>query len=233
MWTDALRENRNTELSMRMVSLIRRFAPEASTGLDVGAFYGEIAARLAGETGVEFAGIEPRLEHSSEEHEGVKITKAGAENIPFGNATFDIVTLISVYEHFPPPTRRRCLSEIYRVLKPGGVLIGQMPNMYYPIEPHSMLPLQSYLPAKVGEMYFWRFKKREWKGGAVDWYRVGPRQLKKDASAAGFRDLLVQRSNYSIEVIPHGLRRLYPLMQAFPPSFDFVFRKGEGPATSG
>lgn len=233
MWTEALRENRDKELSARVGSLIRQFAPGAASGLDVGAFFGEITARLERETGVEFVGIDPRLEHSAEEHQGIKITRAGAQSIPFGDESFDVVTLLSVYEHFPPSTRRQCLSEIYRVLKPGGALVGQMPNMYYPIESHSMLPFQSYLPPKLGQKYFQRFKAREWKGGDVDWFRVGPRQLKKDAAAVGFQDPLVYRSNYSIEVIPHRWRRLYPLMRAFPPTFDFVFRRPAHSANSG
>ncbi len=233
MWTEALRENRDKELSARVGSLIRRFAPGAASGLDVGAFAGDITARLEVETGIEFAGIDPRLKQAVEEHQGITITRAGAQSIPFGDGTFDVVTLLSVYEHFPPPTRRQCLSEIYRVLKPGGALVGQMPNMYYPIESHSMLPFQSYLPAELGRRYFHRFKAREWKEGDVDWFRVGPRQLKRDAAAVGFRDPLVYRSNYSIEVIPHRWRRFYPLMRAFPPTFDFVFRKPAAPAVSG
>lgn len=69
-------------------------------------------------------------------------------------------------------------------------------------------------------------------GGDVDWFRVGPRQLRKVALAVGFRESVVYRASYSIEVIPHRWRRLYPLVRAFPTSFDFVFRKRAHPTAS-
>jgi SAM-dependent methyltransferase len=222
---EALHLRRNAELAKRITSLIRRFHPEASTGLDVGAQTGDITSKLAEESGVKFVGIEPSLELSCMEFRGVKIVRAGAESLPFSDGAFDLATLISVYEHLNPLTRALCLSEICRILKPGGVLIGQIPNMYFPIEPHSRLLLQSYLPSQVGEKYFRRFAKVPWRHYGVSWHRVGPRRLKTDARKAGFRDLLVLRSNYSIAAIPRRFRRLYPLLQIFPLNFDFVFRK--------
>jgi len=49
------------------------------------------------------------------------------EELPFSNAFFDVVTCIAVLEHvFNPPN---ALDEIYRVLKPGGMFIVQVPNI--------------------------------------------------------------------------------------------------------
>jgi len=44
-----------------------------------------------------------------------------AHELPFGNETFDIVTAIEVLEHLEKP--KKVLSEIKRVLKPGGKFI--------------------------------------------------------------------------------------------------------------
>jgi len=52
----------------------------------------------------------------------------GAEAMPFGDAEFDCVTCIEVLEHIPTAVRRRALEEIYRVLKPGGQLMLQVPH---------------------------------------------------------------------------------------------------------
>src|SRR5208282_6419691 len=41
-------------------------------------------------------------------------------------ASFDVVTLTDVIEHVPQPSG--LLSEIYRVLRPGGVLLIVTPN---------------------------------------------------------------------------------------------------------
>lgn len=43
--------------------------------------------------------------------------------IGFPDATFDLVTCISVLEHIPPPHDRRALRELLRVLKPGGLFV--------------------------------------------------------------------------------------------------------------
>lgn len=222
-----LQDVRIEELGSRIASLIHRYAPRATRALDVGAQHGEMALRLVDETGISFTGIEPFLSLPTEDHGAVKVIRAGAEDIPYPEGSFDLVTLISVYEHFAPSIRRRCISEIHRVLKPEGVLIGQIPNMYYPIESHSRLPFQSYLPARVGEKYVLRFSKTPWRHVGVNWYRVGPKMLRADATAAGFRDPMVLRSNYSINAVPRRFRRFYPLTRAFPLNFDFVFRKVE------
>ncbi len=48
------------------------------------------------------------------------------DNIPFGKDTFDIVYLMQVFEHIRNP--HVFLDELFRVLKPGGVLFMAMPN---------------------------------------------------------------------------------------------------------
>jgi ubiquinone/menaquinone biosynthesis C-methylase UbiE len=78
--------------------------------------------------------------------------KGFADQIPFDNETYDVVvTLISVYEHLLPRQRLASLKEINRVLKGKGILARQISNMYFPIEVHSKLPFQSYLPKPLAE----------------------------------------------------------------------------------
>lgn len=48
-----------------------------------------------------------------------------AHNLPFGASTFDTVLCTEVLEHVPEPSQ--VLSEVNRVLKPGGVLILTVP----------------------------------------------------------------------------------------------------------
>ncbi|HEV7165163.1 MAG TPA: class I SAM-dependent methyltransferase [Gammaproteobacteria bacterium] len=51
-----------------------------------------------------------------------------AVRLPFRNATADSVLLLDVLEHLPSPDA--AISEAARVLKPGGLLILQVPFMY-------------------------------------------------------------------------------------------------------
>lgn len=54
----------------------------------------------------------------------VRITQANAAVLPFPDAYFDTVYTISALEHFADEDELACVREIYRVLKPGGVLVG-------------------------------------------------------------------------------------------------------------
>lgn len=50
--------------------------------------------------------------------------RATVLDLPFPEKTFDLVTAMESIEHFSPADITRYLSEITRVLKPGGMLIG-------------------------------------------------------------------------------------------------------------
>jgi SAM-dependent methyltransferase len=49
--------------------------------------------------------------------------QADALNLPFPDDTFDLVTSSFAFEHFLPAEKPALLSQIYRVLKPGGRII--------------------------------------------------------------------------------------------------------------
>ena len=51
-----------------------------------------------------------------------------SEDIPFKDGEFDVVVFSEVMEHLRFP--RRALEEIVRVLKPGGRVVGSVPNAF-------------------------------------------------------------------------------------------------------
>jgi SAM-dependent methyltransferase len=51
-----------------------------------------------------------------------------AEALPFDEESFDVVVLGELLEHLPLPGRT--VAEAGRVLRPGGVLVGSVPNGY-------------------------------------------------------------------------------------------------------
>jgi SAM-dependent methyltransferase len=59
-----------------------------------------------------------------------------AEDLKFKDACFDAVVIIEVLEHLP--FDRKAISEISRVLKPGGILILTAPNKWFPFETHGI-----------------------------------------------------------------------------------------------
>ena len=48
-------------------------------------------------------------------------------HLPFDNAYFDVVTMLAVIEHLNPDTLVGLFREIYRILKPGGIVILTTP----------------------------------------------------------------------------------------------------------
>ncbi len=53
-----------------------------------------------------------------------------ATSLPFSNCEFDRIIASEVLEHIPDDLQ--ALSEMYRVLKPGGIVIITVPNKNYP-----------------------------------------------------------------------------------------------------
>ena len=68
--------------------------------------------------------------------------------LPDGLGEFDFVILSAVYEHLLPVERRSLMPQVWRRLKPGGILfINQLPHRFSPLETHTTgLPLLNYLP---------------------------------------------------------------------------------------
>jgi SAM-dependent methyltransferase len=62
------------------------------------------------------------------------ITAPGEARLPFDSATFDVIILDSVLEHVPDPVAM--LQEGYRLLKPGGKILGDAPFL----QPLHLLP---------------------------------------------------------------------------------------------
>jgi len=59
-----------------------------------------------------------RLKHFDAKHD---------ERLPYGNAVFDAVTMLAVFEHIPVERLMLLLGEVDRVLKPGGVYVLTTP----------------------------------------------------------------------------------------------------------
>lgn len=86
-----------------------------------------------------------------------KFKVGNALDIPCDNETFDVVVCNHIYEHVPDADK--LFSEIYRVLKKKGICYLAAANKYYFMEPHYRLPLLSWLPQNIANVYL-RIMKR-------------------------------------------------------------------------
>lgn len=81
---------------------------------DIGCGFGPLKP-VVESLGAEWIGIEPFATDQS-------FVRASAEDLPFPDATFDVVIMNAVLEHIPDVSK--AFAEVGRVLKPGGVFTG-------------------------------------------------------------------------------------------------------------
>ena len=77
---------------------------------------------------------------------GMTFVRADGRDLPFPDASFDIVHSSAVLEHVGSRAQqRRFIAELLRVARRGVFLTT--PNRWFPVEFHSVLPLVHWLPA--------------------------------------------------------------------------------------
>ncbi len=95
------------------------------------------------------------LNFAREKLAGIELTEADAENMPYENASFDIITNNFAFHHFYD--KSKAVSEISRILKPGGLFF--MRNIC--IEYMTMSWVYHYFPStfKIDKKRFWNNKR--------------------------------------------------------------------------
>ena len=62
-------------------------------------------------------------------HPNKKFINCCADNIPFKSELFDFILCIGSLEHFP--SMGNALNEVYRLLKPSGIIYIELPNLFF------------------------------------------------------------------------------------------------------
>jgi 2-polyprenyl-3-methyl-5-hydroxy-6-metoxy-1,4-benzoquinol methylase len=120
--------------------------------LDVGCSSGIITNALAQH--VAFAvGVDPDADslRLAAQQANIHIAHTDGIALPFAANSFDLAICAQVYEH--AANQQALADEIYRVLKPGGVVFFSGPNRLAPIEDHYHLPLLSWFPRPIASAY--------------------------------------------------------------------------------
>ncbi|MEO7910876.1 MAG: class I SAM-dependent methyltransferase [Roseiflexaceae bacterium] len=80
---------------------------------------------------------------------GLPVVNGAGEQLPFGDASFDLVIAWDVVEHVQDPGL--LLAELARVLRPGGRVLLTVINRFAFRDPHYHLPLLNWLPRPLAE----------------------------------------------------------------------------------
>jgi ubiquinone/menaquinone biosynthesis C-methylase UbiE len=120
---------------------------------------------------------------------GIHLERATAEDLPFGDNSFDIVHSHHVFEHVADPVR--AAREAFRLLKPGGMAYVEVPNQFDNIRfwRDRLLRRVPQRPRSIRSVHHLSFFSR--------------RTLRKLMVKAGFAHVEIE-SEYS--VIPKGSR---------------------------
>lgn len=99
-----------------------------SAVLDVGCGTGALAIPMAGVPGVAVTGVDgdPEVLDRARRKPGadaVRWREAMADALPADDASFDVVTTSLLLHHLSPGTKAAALTEMHRVLRPGGSLL--------------------------------------------------------------------------------------------------------------
>lgn len=153
-----LDEQGRRKKAAKIVAVVRHaLGVESLDGLravDVGCSAGFIADELA-LAGATTSGVdidEPGLAKARARFgERVDFRLARGEDLPFEDASVDVVVLNHIYEHVVDP--EAVVADIHRVLRPGGVLYLGVGHRWQVIEPHHRLPFLSWLPRGTADRY--------------------------------------------------------------------------------
>jgi ubiquinone/menaquinone biosynthesis C-methylase UbiE len=78
------------------------------------------------------------------------LCQSTGEVLPFADRAFDIVTAFQVLEHVIDPDQ--VLTEMFRVLRPGGVAFVTYLRRRMLVEPHYQLPLLTWMPLPLARL---------------------------------------------------------------------------------
>lgn len=114
------------------LKFIEKYHPKKGKILDIGAASG-FFLKVAKDAGWETSGVEPSKWSSSYANNNykVKVKQGTLSEAKFKSNYFDVITMWDVLEHVPDPTLE--LKEVYRILKPGGMLVINYPDFGTPM----------------------------------------------------------------------------------------------------
>lgn len=202
--------------------------------LDIGCGPGiisdKIATQFSSTVGIDLDSNAIQFGNHNKISENLKLQLGNVEILPYADAMFDVVVCAQVYEHVSNP--EKLVSEIWRVLKPGGICFFSGPNRLALIEEHYFLPLLSWFPHSISNIYVRLFGKNTFYD-AYPWYFWQLRRLWQQFDCTDYTfEILHRPDDFGLTgmathftwtiYLPELLRRL---VQIFIPNYNWILQK--------
>ena len=208
--------------------------------LDIGCNWGRWCVAAANR-GYQPTGIDPYAEAIEAAHRiarqldvPARYVVAEAEQLPFPDDTFDVVFSYSVLQHFTKEEAVRALSEIGRVLRPGGTALLQFANAWGPRNLQNQLRQRRFRePREAFDVRYWRPAELRAEVAA----HVGPTRLLADGyftlnpqpSDLHMLPLLERTVVHVSETLRRASRRFAPLANVADSLYAISVGRGVGP----
>lgn len=150
------------------------------------------------------------------------------EQLPFSDNEFDLAVSNHVAEH--TPRQNVHFKELFRVIKPGGIIYLATPNKLWLTDPHYRLPLISWLPRKVSSIYLKSVRGDNW-----DIYPVSHFKVKKEFKNEEIHNMLPRlirntqdralEESQATKILKLLPKRLDDLSKFYSPTLIYVIRK--------
>lgn len=113
-------------MAKKILSQLNTLCPKKGDILDIGCSFGWFL-EVAREEGWNSFGIEPSdIASQTAKEKGLNIRQGIFPDVQFENQKFDVICMMDVIEHLEEP--HKIIEQIKTALKPGGIVIFQVPN---------------------------------------------------------------------------------------------------------
>ena len=134
--------------TVRYLELFNKYVDDADVVVDLGSGTGLFSKMLSSKVKLLIA-LDIKSEYLKRiDEQYVERVCADAQHLPFRKKSVNAVLAISLLEHLPSP--EMCIHEASKILLEKGMLIVQLPNLLYYIEPHTKFPML-LLPTRLKE----------------------------------------------------------------------------------
>ena len=224
----------DTAVPMAMAKRLDTIAPflEGRSGrfLDCGCGAGAYVAAIRDRFHLEVHGIEHDTEKVNTAWRKLglegRVQQGDLQALEQPDQSWDFALLNEVLEHVPDD--RRALSEVFRVLRPGGMLFLFSPNRWFPFETHGVywkrsgnpvpywIPFIPYLPIPIGQRFFRYWARNYWPSELEDMARTVGFEIVRTSYIGLTFENISGRQPLVLRITKHLLRRLSNSFEGCP-----------------